>query len=171
MRGFSLLELLVVFTIIGIVLAMATLSVNLAGDDQELEKSARRAEALMTMAAEEALLQGRDFGVLFEERRYQFLAFDYDRGQWVVYAGDDMFRPRDLAEGHYFELDVEGQVVLLESEPTEPEDGFVPQVPLLSSGDLVPFELRIRREFDDDVFILSGQANGVIELKDPTETD
>ncbi|MGW8367252.1 MAG: hypothetical protein ACWGPN_01070, partial [Gammaproteobacteria bacterium] len=94
---------------------------------------------------------------------------DYDRGEWVAYAGDEMFRPRELEEGQYLELDVEGQAVVLEAEPPEPEDGLVPQVPLLSSGDLVPFELRIRREFDDSVFVLSGQANGAIELRDDSE--
>jgi len=171
MRGFTLLELLVVFTIIGIVLALASLSVNLVGDDEGLEKTARRTRALISLAAEEALLQGRDFGVLFEKRRYQFLAFDYDRGEWVAYAGDEMFRPRELEEGQYLELDVEGQAIVLEAEPPEPEDGLVPQVPLLSSGDLVPFELRIRREFDESVFVLSGQANGAIELRDDSEVN
>ncbi|MGD9340993.1 MAG: prepilin-type N-terminal cleavage/methylation domain-containing protein, partial [Chromatiales bacterium] len=73
MRGFSLLELLVVFTIIGILLALATLSVNLVGEDENLEKTARRTHALMALATEEALLQGRDFGILFEQRGYQFL--------------------------------------------------------------------------------------------------
>lgn len=169
MRGFSLLELLVVFTIIGILLALATLSVNLVGEDENLEKTARRTHALMALAAEEALLQGRDFGILFEQRGYQFLAFDYDRSEWVAYAGDDMFRSRTLEEGQYFELDVEGQVVLLDAEPPDPENGLVPQVPLLSSGDLVPFELRIRREFDDTVFVVSGQANGVLEVRDESE--
>ena len=160
MRGFSLLELLVVFTIIGILLALATLSVNLVGEDENLEKTARRTHALMALATEEALLQGRDFGILFEQRGYQFLAFDYDRSEWVAYAGDDMFRSRTLEEGQYFELDVEGQAVLLDAEPP---------VPLLSSGDLVPFELRIRREFDDTVFVVSGQANGVLEVRDESE--
>ncbi len=171
MRGFSLLELLVVFTIIGILLALATLSVNLVGDDESLEKITRRTHTLMALAAEEALLQGRDFGILFEQGGYQFLAFDYDRGEWVAYAGDEMFRSRMLDEGQYFELDIEGQAVLLESEPPDPENGLVPQVPLLSSGDLVPFELRIRREFDNSVFVISGQANGNIEWRNDSEVD
>jgi general secretion pathway protein H len=64
-RGFSLLELLVVVTIIGIFAGAAVLSLGVVGRDREIERETLRLQSLLSLLREEALMQSRDYGLLF----------------------------------------------------------------------------------------------------------
>ena len=178
MRGFSLLELLVVFTIIGILLALATLSVNLVGEDENLEKTARRTHALMALATEEALLQGRDFGIEFMSNGFRFVEYDPFLNTWVEIIGDETLRMRQLPEDAEFDLWIEGQPVLLDDEPAafdDPEDDdrpadietYAPHVLVFSSGDMTPFELHVLRRDLDQSIRLESNLLGDIKFIDP----
>ena len=178
MRGFSLLELLVVFTIIGILLALATLSVNLVGEDENLEKTARRTHALMALATEEALLQGRDFGIEFMSNGFRFVEYDPFLNTWVEIICDETLRMRQLPEDAEFDLWIEGQPVLLDDEPAafdDPEDDdrpadietYAPHVLVFSSGDMTPFELHVLRRDLDQSIRLESNLLGDIKFIDP----
>src|SRR5580658_1602140 len=65
--GFTLVELLVVVVIIGVVAAGMVLAVSLTGRDRELEKESARLTTLFGYAREQAELQTRDYGVLFQD--------------------------------------------------------------------------------------------------------
>ncbi|MGH8139770.1 MAG: type II secretion system minor pseudopilin GspH [Steroidobacteraceae bacterium] len=111
--GFTLIEILVVVLIIGIVSAGVLLSVNLTGRDHELEKESDRLLSLVNYAREQAELQTRDYGVIFHDDGYQFLAYDARRGRWREVYEDDALRQRKLPDGLDFTLVVESRPVVL----------------------------------------------------------
>lgn len=142
--GFTLVEILVVVVIIGIVSAGIILSLRVTGRDPELEKESARLLALLNYAREQAELQTRDYGVIFQDDAYQFVAFDVRRGTWRVVFEDDALRQRRLPEGLTLRLVVDGRAVVL----TRPKDATdkTPQVMSFASGDLTSCEITLERE-------------------------
>ena len=142
--GFTLIEILVVVVIIGVLAAGFVLSVTLTGRDRELEKESDRLAALFAYAREQAELQTRQYGVLFEDGGYEFLAYDVRRGIWRSVFEDDALAPRKLPEGLDVKLVVEGRPVVL----TRPKDSKdkTPQVMIFSNGDLTSFGATLERE-------------------------
>ena len=57
--GFSLLELLIVVAIIGLLVQAVTLSMDVLGNDQEIEQETGRLRGLLDLLHEEALMQSR----------------------------------------------------------------------------------------------------------------
>ncbi len=163
-RGFSLLELLVVLVILSIMAATAMISVGTLGTDDELQRESLRLEALMRLAGEEALMQGRDLGLYVEEDRYRFMLYSRDTESWLPMDADRSFRERQLPEGLFFSLTVEDQEVVLE--PAGNPDEIKPQVAILSSGELTPFLLFLGREFGDTQFEVAGQMDGRLEVRE-----
>jgi general secretion pathway protein H len=124
--GFTLIEILIVVLIIGIVSAGVLLSVNLTGRDHELEKESDRLLALVNYAREEAELQTREYGVIFHDDGYQFVAYDVRRGLWREIYEDESLRLRKLPDGLDFKLVVDARPVVLgpisEAKKPDPKD-------------------------------------------------
>ncbi|MGH8496079.1 MAG: type II secretion system minor pseudopilin GspH [Gammaproteobacteria bacterium] len=165
--GFTLLEVLVVAVIMAIVSAAALISVGVVGDDREMEREVERLTALIDLAGEEALLQGREIGMLVEPQAYRFFVFDALTNRWLAVEGDDLLRPRDLPEGGRFELSVEGRKVVLDEHvrKDDAEEDFAPQIMILSSGQMTPFEIDLERDLEDFRFTIIGEANGETEVE------
>jgi general secretion pathway protein H len=190
--GFTLLELLVVVFIIGILATMFTLSVGLTGGDRDLEREVDRLQALLQLASEEALMQGREIGMRFYVDGYEFATFqedflDYhdpdpedesnpdeaqtlDQSEWVLVGQQELLGPRHLPEDIVLELEIDGRAVVLtsESEREENDDDsektFRPQIRIFSSGDFIPFVLRVRRKFQNATTILDVGVDGTVEI-------
>ena len=177
-RGFSLIEILVVVVIIAIVSAVALLSLGLLGADRELETEARRLASLVEVAQDEAMMQGREFGLEFMTDSYRFVEYDPLSSQWMELFGDEMFRLRQLPEDVEFDLYLEGKRILLEFEPAEMEeaedespmrmveDTYAPHILIYSSGDVTPFELAITRRPTDQSVRLEADLAGKIDVGD-----
>jgi general secretion pathway protein H len=174
-RGFSLIELLVVIAIIGIVMSITVLSLGLLGDDRELKTEGRRMIALVQVAQDEATMQGREFGLELMSNAFRFVEYDPFLNVWGELIGDDTLRMRQLPEDVEFDLFLEGQRVLLELDPASLEDpdemagsdlskNYAPHILIFSSGDMTPFELRIRRTRDDQEVILESGLLGDIKF-------
>jgi general secretion pathway protein H len=178
--GFTLIEILVVVVIMGIISAIVVLGLGNLGDDRELRTEARRMSALIEMALDEATLQGRDFGIELMQSGYRFVEFDPLSEQWSEVIGDDLMRPRSLAEDTEFVLFLEDRRVLLKVDAEEREKGdddddrdlsddYLPHVLVLSSGDITPFVLEIFRNSDRASIQISVSPAG--ELKVGTSED
>ena len=142
--GFTLIEIMVVVVIIGVVAALMVLSFTLTGRDRELEKESDRLFALFTYAREQAELQTREYGVLFQDDGYEFLSYDVRRAIWRGVPDDEALVARRLPDGLGVKLTVEARPVVL----TRPKDARdkTPQVMIFSNGDLTSFAATLERE-------------------------
>lgn len=140
MKGFTLLELLVVLVIIGIMAGFAVLQIGDRSGDW-LKDEVKRIEIVVRLAREEAILEGREYGMAFSEKGYTFYELDDEGENWLPVEADDLLKDRGFPEGLHYLLIVEDQVVPLEEELPES-----PQVFVFSSGEVTPFSI----EFDPD---------------------
>src|SRR5262250_2537052 len=98
---------------IGRLSAAVLLSVNLTGRDRDLEKESDRLLSLVNYAREQAELQTREYGVLFHDDGYQFVAYDTRRGLWREVYEDEVLRVRKLPDGLDVKLIVDARPVVL----------------------------------------------------------
>lgn len=174
-RGFTLLELLVVVAIIGVFVGVAVLSTDLVNFDRRLEEQAQRFGTKLRFTAEEALMQSRDFGVVFYEEGYEFRMFVRDQG-WLPAGGPGM-EPIRLDDDMGMRLRIDEREVVLEpycvlfpcgvQTATMDEDELIaaappPQVVIFSSGEMTPFDVEFYRvsEILEPGFLLSVEFDG-----------
>jgi general secretion pathway protein H len=179
--GFTLIEVLVVVMIIGIISAIVVFGIGSLGDDRELQNEARRMTSLIELASDEAMFQGRDFGVEIMQSAYRFVEYDPLTGRWSEVIGDDLMRQRQLRQDTQFDLFLEDKRVLLDIEAVQPDsdaedddvDGlgedYLPHVLVLSSGDISPFVLDIIRSSDESSVRLSATPAGELKIGDEGE--
>lgn len=178
--GFTLIEILVVVIIVATVSGIALMSIGLLGDDRELETERKRLATLIEVAQDEAMMQGREFGLELMNSTYRFVEFDPFTAQWSEIQRDDLFRQRQLPDGMEFELYVEDKRVLLENDPRELDkpdgdgmsqavDSYVPHVFVFSSGESTAYEIRLRRPANDQELLLRGNVLGEVELVEAEE--
>ena len=172
-RGFTLIELLVVIVIIATIVSMALLSLGIAGEDEELDTERRRLAALIETVQDEAMLQGREFGIEFTTSAYRFVEYDPLTRQWAEVPFDDLYRLRRLPEGLEFELFIDDKRVELNNDPKkidDPDDEplsagvqlYVPHLFVFASGESTAFELRMWRPQTDTELVLTGDILGEI---------
>ena len=163
--GFSLIELLVVVAIIGLFAGVAVLSLNIVGADRELEREAFRLESLLNTLMDEAVLQTRDYGVLFTRNGYRFFVYDYQTPGWLDPVTDEFLREHRLSDPLQLTLFLEDREIELEAE-YEPDVGQQPQpqVVLLASGEITPFEAALFRDPLGGRYIIQGMLDGSLEV-------
>ncbi|MEN8214818.1 MAG: type II secretion system minor pseudopilin GspH [Pseudomonadota bacterium] len=150
--GFTLIEIMVVMIIIGVILSFATLSIG-GGLAQNLEQEAQRLASLLKLASQEAIMQSKEMGVSFKTEGYRFHVLQKQEWQTIT-ARDDIFRPRSLPLGMQIEIRLDGESI-------EAGTNNTPQLLLLSSGEMTPFEVIFTAESDDKLrYRLIGTATG-----------
>jgi general secretion pathway protein H len=163
--GFTLLELLVVVAIIGLLSAAVALSWRAVGNDQEMEQETGRLRSMIDLLREEALMQSRDYGLMFTQTGYRFYVFDYRQLEWVEAQRDRLLQPHALRPLLSMTLFLEGRDVPLvpdfESQDIENPE---PQVMLLSSGEVTPFEVEMSREGIEGRFELNVALDGKVDV-------
>lgn len=140
-RGFTLIELLVVLVILGCLVGLVVLSTGIAGPARELRNEAERLAGLIGVLAEEAVLDNREYGLLFTADSYRVLSYDPLERRWQALSGKAHRMPA-WAE---LNLELEGEPLTLPGPGGDESQraGLVPQLLVLSSGELSPFSLRL----------------------------
>lgn len=185
-RGFTLIELLVVLVIIAVIATIVTVSVSALGRDPPAEKAAQQIADLTSLAAEQAVMQGQEYGLRVEAHAFEF--YVYDGRHWNRVQGDDLFRRRDLGQEVTLTLKLEGSPVKLAPPPSTAEDAApaaatgsatsmddpsrpLPQLLLLSSGELPSFELDVAGNADSKGYVVKGTLADGICMLEPGKTD
>jgi len=130
LRGFTLMEIMVVLVLISILTSLAVLSVG-GGPRDRLAEEGQRLAALVELQQQEAILTGEIRGVQFGRQGYAILSLD-EQGAWVPPdATDTLIRhalPEDMALGLW-----------VDQRPAPLEKISFPQVLLLNSGEITDF--------------------------------
>jgi type II secretion system protein H len=95
-RGFTLIEVLVVLTIIGIMVGLVGVRL-MPDDDRALRTEAERLALLLEQARDQAVASGEPIAFSVAQRRYRFWVRDAEN-QWVPLSGDELLQERPLAD-------------------------------------------------------------------------
>lgn len=153
-RGFTLIEMMVVVVIIAIVINFAMISFGRNSPADRLETESNRLMNLIQVASEEALLRASILGVDISEDGYAFLRLE--DGEWQT-TDDSLFRERKLPD------DMELRII--EGQPeSDDEEKRTPEIILLDSGEVTPFDLKITSTTTDTYFRLTGSETGDLKL-------
>lgn len=131
-RGFTLLELMVVMVLVGVLLGMVGLATGSTPARLARQEANVLIQVLHTLR-QQAVLEGREFGLRLEPDSYQVLGLE---GQgWRPVGG--VYR---LPEGLELHLELPGQI------PSLSTAGEQPQLLLLSSDESTVFTLHLRAD-------------------------
>jgi general secretion pathway protein H len=171
-----MLELLVVLVVVGIMVSMATLSFGVLGRDRQSEEEMRRFWAVLQQAREEAELQAEDIAVFISADSYEYLRFEPRRNEWLPIEADELYAQRELPEGLRFRLRVESRDVVLKPGLPDRSDEdenkkWPPQVMVLSSGDVAPFELELERDGARSLWRVTALADNDLRVEKRDERD
>jgi general secretion pathway protein H len=183
-RGFTLIEILVVVTIIGIIISAVTLAVG-PSRLEILKQETRRLAALIQLSQEEAILQSRDLGLAFWKNGYTFYELEIDSLTWHKIEKDRSLRSYTLPDNMQAQLTLEGIDIIMavveqeaaveeeeEKEEDEKKEKQKPHVFILSSGEMSPFKLRFN--FPDKIseyFEINADVLGELTLSDSTKDE
>lgn len=177
-RGFTLIELLVVMVIIAVIASIGVISVNVAARDPAKSDSQQLAD-LAGLAAEQAIMQGQEYGLRLEAHAYSF--YVYDGRTWRLIQSDNLFYRHELGDEVTLTLQTEGTPATLAPPPATVQDPTaatstapaaatgesaqtqdLPQVLLLSSGEMPPFEIDVTGAATGAVYKVVGTlADGI----------
>lgn len=176
-RGFTLIEIVVVMAIIAALAAIV--GPNLfAGSNRgkDFEREAATLTARIRTAQDDAMLYGREYGIVFTEQGYRFVHWDAERfrfvaagpedGAWTLRQFDNEVRVSAAADG-------DEPILVLPEPPEQDEAGadadaesgadatvWEPSVFVLSSGEVTPFTAVFSAEEEDKVLELRIDALG-----------
>ncbi|WP_290651305.1 type II secretion system minor pseudopilin GspH [Aquisalimonas sp.] len=158
--GFTLIEVMVVVVLIGIITTLAVL--NMGGEDDRVEREARRLAAVLDTAGREAVIQARELGLVLEPDGYRFARLESDAWRTDAYQHDRALGAHALPGD--LRLRVSTDDLPGEREPGDNDDR--PHVLILSSGELTPFEVEIRRPGSrSPPWIVTGELDGTIDYR------
>lgn len=143
--GFTLIEILVVLVVVGLLAALAVMSMGGSSREREMENEIRELYLLMQTASEQAVLNNTELGLMLEEEGYRFVAWEDQAGEWKIPA-EPMFRMRSFPDWITITEYIENDTPRLASE----EDRLRPDVVFFSSGETTPFELEFSLGRDDE---------------------
>ena len=181
--GFTLIELMVVLVVIGIMVSVMVISIRTGDISEHMEIEMNRLHALVTLAQEEAILQGQVLALAVGETSYRFDIQDVENETWSAMEDGRVFRERNLVTGTHLVLvideieeDTKKDFKLALSDESDDadaqqEDDDVQRIQIEPSGEMFPFELFMRNDEETVEFKLVMGEDGVLNIVLPEETN
>jgi len=162
MGGFTLIEILVVMVLVALLASVVAFTVGQGNQRRELINEAKRLHGVLRMAADEAIYQNLEIGVVIDEEGYEFLGYDEDKEIWVSLP-QPFLKARAFPDWMWLELNRDYEVRELPVDEESEEKTPVPEFVLLSSGEATPFRLRMGVEGDDE-YSVTISSDGINEI-------
>jgi len=179
--GFTLIEMMVVLVILGIIVSTMVMSIRTGDISEHMEIEMNRLHALVTLAQEEAILQGQVMALAVSEQTYRFDVKDIENETWAALDDGRVFRERPLVPGAHLVLVIdeienkkkeEFKLQLSDKREQgakqEEEDNYQ-RVQIEPSGEMFPFELIMRNEDETIEYRLVMGEDGVLSIVSPEE--
>lgn len=140
MRGFSLLELMVVILVIGLIYGVATVSLSTVSSDP-LEKEIERLRYSMQVGQTEAIVRSQPIAIGFTDKGYRF--YKLEGKTWEALETERLLAAYELPSDVDAELFLDNISVILPEEAPQK-----PQVYILPTGESSPFVYQIDKGGD-----------------------
>ncbi len=156
--GFTLIEILVVVTIVAIVVATVVLGFTGADSEKRLEGEAYQFVQRFELARTFSLQRNAEWGVYVEPDGYEFAEFDVDAGSWLRWSDRPLQR---VGVDESMSLRVKHDEVEL---PNAGEEDL-PDLVIFSSGEVTPFSLYVEPDWETRAWIISSDGIGRAEVR------
>lgn len=143
LRGFTLIELMVVLIVIGLLVSLVGLNMGGGGERRQLEERTRDLYLKMQAASDEAVISNREIALVLEDSRYSFIVYNMQEDRWEQ-RQDRRLPPGNLPEWMNLDLQTDGAEEALPVD--DDESDLVPSLVFFSSGETTPFDLELRYE-------------------------
>lgn len=159
-RGFTLLEVMLVLLLVGILASAVVINFSGNSPGQRLEKEVLRFSQVFQFIADSAQLRQQEWGLVVAAGQYAFVYYQADGWQWAQQPA--AAKAYTLPEGITLTVELEGlpgeeQSLLSQLEWEYADEGLatspeasspppLPQVFILSSGEVSPFRLTFSTE-------------------------
>lgn len=161
-NGFTLVEVMLVMLLIGLLATMVVMNFSGESREERLEKEAERFQQIFQFVAETAMLKQQEWGLYILPDRYGFLYYNNEDAKWAPAEEPAGVAQHRLPENITLQLELEGLPgeetnLLSKLEWQLDEDGqteedskipVLPQVFILSSGEISPFQLLLSENSD-----------------------
>jgi general secretion pathway protein H len=153
-RGFSLLEILVVMTIVAVLAGTIVLGFTGADAERNLRGIAERIAIRVEHARQYALQRNTEWGVYVDPDSYRFFEFDPAQRAWV----EQDYRPFRPGEADLDSVSFHVKTERLDVERFGDKD--LPKIILFSSGEATPFEWSVQPDWDSQPWIVESDGLG-----------
>ncbi|MDO9180311.1 MAG: type II secretion system minor pseudopilin GspH [Agitococcus sp.] len=137
-QGFTLIEVLLVVLLIGIVSGIVLLAASPNDSSRLIASETNRLAEAISLAADEAVSENQQLGLMLDEKSYRFLTFDDRTRQWLA-SDNPVFSPYELPTNislHILKDDASKTLALTtQDSKKQDKESLMPQVVLLSSGE------------------------------------
>lgn len=178
--GFTLLEVLVVVTLLALLASMVVPMMGRNTDTEDLDFQAKHLKDVIQQLAENSMFRGELMALRLDENRYQPQRYNVDEQVFEPIAGNELFAEFELPANYLLEWtlaeqDDPGQSSLnqvaanLVATENNVDKDDLPQLYFFPSGEATPVTLILRDAEKSDELKLELDAVGRVEI--PTDED
>ncbi|MBV1905293.1 MAG: GspH/FimT family pseudopilin [Pseudomonadales bacterium] len=146
-RGFTLLEILVVMSIVLVMTSAIVFGFTGADRNIGIKTEAQRLALLIELVRSEATQTNEEWGVYITEFDYSFASFDPVLATWKI-SEKRAFRTRMLPDGIEVHVHDSGEAVDIDDpdifDSIEDENAELPDIVVFSDGELTAFKLSLQ---------------------------
>lgn len=167
-RGFTLLEVLVVLLIIGLIASIVVLNVFGSNHKTELRSEAFQISRSIEFARRQATIRNEIWGVRIQTHQYEFVKFDFESQSWDS-AATVQQRASQLPQEYSLSIEAADDAeVMLAGDKLFEE---VPEILIEPSGEITPFEIYLDYEAGTLGWYVRSDGFNAVELINQTVYD